>query len=139
VGVKNAQIQLVFPLPSIPSHQGRGSFGWKLLNLDGFPLAYTVTDTALNTPFTVDHMGFLFFAGNGFLRTLELTEGATVTTLLVNNIFKEVFAYPGRALFIKYMGLIFIPEVPNGAEYRIGSGPSQGTQRGRRHNTGKIA
>ena len=70
-------------------------------------------------------MELLEFSGYCISRTYLLACSALLALFRDNAILDESLTDTGRTFFIFYMGFIFISEVADGAQYRIGGGAAE--------------
>ena len=61
--------------------------------------------------------------------TGSCAQSTAFALLAVDDIAQQRFTYAGRTLLVNDMGHIFIPEILQGREYRVGSGLAEAAQR----------
>jgi hypothetical protein len=97
-----------------------------LLNIYGLDGAYLPAAVTFDTFILLD---FVFFMGNepdGFCRTILGTKG-TSDTFVIDGVCDQVLAPSGGTPSIQVC-LVFLPEITQGSQYRIGGCPAQTTQ-----------
>ena len=73
-------------------------------------------------------MRILDGAFNGTHRAISGTEGTSFTFILQDDDLHQVFANAGRAFLVNYMGDIFVAEIFECGQNRVGSGLTQATE-----------
>jgi asparagine N-glycosylation enzyme membrane subunit Stt3 len=89
--------------------------GW-----NGVKFTAVVADAAFDAFVLIDFMGLFLFPDNGFLGALLETEGAAGAGFGIDFIVKQRFADAGRHILLLDVGVVFIPEVENGGQHRVG-------------------
>ena len=87
-----------------------------------------VTNAALDAFFPVQHMGFFFLAGDRFLWAFAGAEGTSGAGIFADFVMEQGLTDTRRALLIPNMGFIFLPEIFDGGEHRVGCRGAQAAQ-----------
>ena len=93
---------------------------------------------AFDTEFLIDFLGFLDIAGDGSHLALPQAGQATGARFRINGVFQQGPADQGRAFFLPDVGLIFLPEVFQGAEHRVHRALAQAAEGGRGHGGAQL-
>ena len=96
-----------------------------LLHGNGVKLTGIEADAALDAFFLENLVNYLFRALDGFRRTLDAAQLAAIAVGFVYPVSDQGLADLGRAFLVPDVGLIFIPEVPDGGEHGVGGRTSQ--------------
>lgn len=91
--------------------------------------AHVLTYTAYYTLGGIDHVGLLALSRDAVLRAVLGAEAATGTCLRVYVIGYQRLTYTGRALLVPDVGLVFLAEVIDGGEHRVGGRGPQAAER----------
>jgi hypothetical protein len=82
--------------------------------LNGVEFTCVIAYAAFYAFVLVQRVGLLLFAADSLLRAFARTDATAGTGFSINRIVKQGLADTGRAFFIYYMGLIFIPKIKYG-------------------------
>ena len=93
-------------------------------------LAVTDTCHTLDTLVFVDDGHFFFLPDNRLHRTASETEAAFCAKIRVDFEFQQGNAALGGAALVVNVRVVFVPEVPQGGQNRVGRGLPQPAQRG---------
>src|ERR1019366_2839915 len=88
---------------------------------NGFELAGVGADAALDAKRLVDRMHLFLLAGNGVNRTLSRAGGAALALGWVDAGLGQRFALAAGAMLVKDVGVVFLAEVGQCGEDRVGS------------------
>ena len=97
-------------------------------SIDRIEFAFFKTGHALDAFLFVDDGDRLLFPGNGLDRAGPETGAALGTEIRIHFEFEQCNAALGRAAFLVYVGIVFVLEIAQRREDRVGSGLSQAAQ-----------
>ena len=100
------------------------------VDFDGIKVAHLHADAAADADIRIDDMGLAAFAGDGIDRAVAGADGAAGAELFQNFVADQGPANFGRAAFFVDMGFIFLAEVLERADDRVGSALTQTAQAG---------
>src|SRR5699024_6316160 len=86
------------------------------------------TCAALHALLRVDHVSLPDLSDDGVRRTGPCAERTSLTFIRIDPVLYKVLTDTRRTFLIHDMGDVFVPEISQGGEHRIGRRLSQGTQ-----------
>jgi hypothetical protein len=82
-----------------------------LISFNCLSFAAFQTDPAFPAEHRVNRVGLPFLSGNSPDGTFLYAKHASFAKIRVNLKFYQIFAFPGRTVFMGHMGYVFVPEM----------------------------
>ena len=99
-----------------------------LVNIDCTELTAGDTLAAADTGVGIDDVRLLLLAGDGLCGALTSAEATADALLFVDGVGQQIHALLGGALLVVDVSLVFVTEVTDGGQNRVGSSLAQAAQ-----------